>query len=324
MSTKCFACTEAISSCDFIKCEGICGQKFHSKCVSLNKTTLNAIISCPNIHWLCHDCNNGNKMMNASIDNLTSAVDNLKQSMTSDLLAGFKLLTESLSTTLSATIRTPLSADCKNPTKRRRNEYEVEEEPMTRSKRFANAFNNNPDKHRSFTIRNPNETRNSNFAVPETNRRKSIVISNIDRNISPEYLDNYLSKELTIDKSTIRTTLLKPTGIADESLKFVQFRISVPESVYSRARAQDTWPNGVRVRDYVFNRRGRSNLLPSVSEENFLSKNASQTHMHQHTQSVVDVHAAPGRCAIQSTETPTPMVEMTDVIDAGTEEVKMD
>lgn len=290
MSTKCFTCTELISNGDFIKCEGLCAQKFHSKCVSLNKATLNAITSCPNVHWLCHECNNGNKMIGTSIDNMSNAVDSLKKSLSSDLLTGFKLLTETLSSSLSSTNRSSINlcSDNNNSTKRRREEAisdsENEKEPTTRKKRFTATPNNRSNSYKSTAVREPNfkstDKRRPMVAAPESNKRKSVVISNIDKGISPAYLSNYLANELHIDESTIRTTLLKPSGIADESIKFLQFRISVPESIYYKVRAPDTWPTGVRVRDYVFNRRG-GNAPTSVSKSNFLSKRASHAPIDQ-------------------------------------------
>lgn len=77
MSTKCFTCKEPIINADYIECEGTCAEKFHSKCVALNKTTLNAITSCPNVHWFCHECNNGIKAIGTSIDNMRNAVEGL-------------------------------------------------------------------------------------------------------------------------------------------------------------------------------------------------------------------------------------------------------
>lgn len=144
MATKCFTCKESILNADFIKCEGLCAEKFHSKCAAMNKTMLNAVSSCPNIHWFCHDCNSGNKTINGSIDNLRSAVDVLTKSMSSDLLTGFKMLTDTLSTSLSAIHRSSLNFGIGtdvNSTKRRRtdmnDDLDLDEELGTSKKRFT-------------------------------------------------------------------------------------------------------------------------------------------------------------------------------------------
>lgn len=272
MSTKCFTCNEPIVNADFIKCEGTCAEKFHSKCVALNKTTLNAVTSCPNIHWFCHECNNGTKAIGTSIDNMKQSVDNLTKSLSSDLLSGFKILTDTLASSLKSIHHSSIGfvADTSNPSKRRRNEEISESEPegqsTTRKKRFIDGSNNNQNGLSLAAAPVPNRQSDE--------RRRSIVVSNISKGISSEYLTNYLSTELQIDGSNIRTTLLKSARIADENIKFLQFRVSIPENLYSKVRDPETWPTGVRVRDYVFNRQGGDVL---VSKENFLSKRPFHT-----------------------------------------------
>lgn len=99
MSSKCFTCNESILSPEFIKCDGKCGQFFNSKCVYLNKTTLNAITSNANVHWFCHDCNSGNLTVMESIENLKDAVNQMSGSLATDLgnfTNGVKSLTESM------------------------------------------------------------------------------------------------------------------------------------------------------------------------------------------------------------------------------------
>lgn len=264
---------------------------FHPKCVSLNKTTLNAITSCPNAHWLCHECNDGNKMIGKSIINMSETVESLKNSLTSDLLAGFKLLTETLSSSLLANHgQKPFIFSEKNPnsntTKRRREETivesELEGEFTTRNKRFATTRINKSNQSATTlqSSHKSNDEPRSMVAALDPHRRKSIVISNISKGISPEYICKYLSNELCINESAIRATSLKPAGITDENIKFLQFRISVPENIYSKARASETWPTGVRIRDYVFNRRG-GNVPTSVVREDFLSKCASHKTIDQ-------------------------------------------
>lgn len=281
MSTKCFTCKEPIINADFIKCEGTCAEKFHSKCVALNKATLNAITSCPNVHWFCHECNNGTKAIGTSIDNMRNAVEGLTNSMSSDLLNGFKMLTNTLASSLSSIHRSSLNfgADTGSSMKRRRNETgnesESEGEPIARKKRFTGSNNSSNGTLIAAEISSKSDE-----------HRRSIVVSNIAKGISADYLTNYLSNELQIDGSNIRTTSLKPARIADDQLRFLQFRVSVPENVYNKVMAPETWPTGVRVRDYVFNSRGVS---ASVSKDNFLSKRTFHTSKeHPTVQSIAD------------------------------------
>lgn len=99
MASICTNCNEPILSPEFIKCDGICSQYFHSKCVALNKTTLNAITRNSNVHWLCHDCNNSKANVKSSVDSLRESVEKLTKSLSVDLsgfAVGFKTLSEAL------------------------------------------------------------------------------------------------------------------------------------------------------------------------------------------------------------------------------------
>lgn len=263
MSVNCFSCSEPVSNAEFIKCEGICAATFHSKCVSLNKTTLNAIASCPNVHWMCNECNIGGKTISRSIDDMRTAVDCLTKSLTSDLLSGFKMLTDTLATTIASNHQSSISSgrNVFNPSKRRReeesNSSDCDDEQYTMKKSFkGNAIVS----HNMVAAHDLGES------------RKSIVISNIDKEIAPGYLTKYLSRELGVEESEIRATLLKPVRLAESDIKFLQYRISVPLSVYSIAKMPETWPIGVKVRDYIYNRNRNNVVNKIVSKESFLSK----------------------------------------------------
>lgn len=270
---------------------------------------LNAVISCPNIHWFCHECNNGTKSIVASIDSMKGAVDSLTKSLSSDLLSGFKMLTDTLATSLTSIHQSSLSfgADTGNSAKRRRsetdNESESEGDLVTRRKRFNVGTNSNPHGASIAAVNHQSDE-----------RRRSIVVSNIDKRISADYLTKYLSSELQVDESNIRITLLKPARITDQQIKFLQFRVSVPENMYNKASAPSTWPAGVRVRDYVFNNRGAKS---SVSMENFLSKRSSHTPMEDLTsQSVprlttVDVATDLIQIMEEPSTTPAPSINQT-------------
>lgn len=67
--------------------------------------------------------------------------------------------------------------------------------------------------------------------------------------------------------------MLKPARLADADIKFLQYRVSVPSSVYDAVRTPDNWPDGIRIRDYVFNHHVNRKL---VSKESFLLKRKCQ------------------------------------------------
>lgn len=108
MTSKCNSCNNAILNADFISCAGACKEMFHIKCVAVNKSMLNAVNTCPNIHWYCHECNGGNRNISASIDRVIASIGSLTNSLSSDLIQfvnGFSTLTENLMSTISLSTR---------------------------------------------------------------------------------------------------------------------------------------------------------------------------------------------------------------------------
>lgn len=86
MATKCSTCFNVITNFEFISCSGVCGGIFHTKCVSVNKSMLSAVNTCPNIHWYCHGCNDSNRNIRASIDRIDETLGQLSSSFSGDLL----------------------------------------------------------------------------------------------------------------------------------------------------------------------------------------------------------------------------------------------
>lgn len=91
------------------------------------------------------------------------------------------------------------------------------------------------------------------------------MVSNISKNISADYLTNYVSNETKISAENIRITLMRPTGISDENMKFLQYRVSAPASSYNALLNPDIWPRNVKIREYVW--RPKNN---TVSLDDFL------------------------------------------------------
>lgn len=106
-----------------------------------------------------------------------------------------------------------------------------------------------------------------------TERRKSVVVSNVASNISAEYLQNYLSVENSVDKQAIRVT---PLGNNNPKISSLQYRISAPECHYTAVKTSSTWPKDVRVRDFVYKSR-----RDGVSMNNFLVKEKASRQRNQ-------------------------------------------
>lgn len=271
MASKCTTCDETITNAEFIKCDGACSRLFHSKCVAVNKTTLNVISSNSNVHWFCHDCNNSSSSnVLSSIDNLKRSVDQLTKSLAHDLsnfTNGFRTLSE----TLVGNITTLSNV---NQVQRQRQNIEVAPPRNKRYREEESSYSNyhsmppkriilgTSEKDRSIAAVNTTNVRMNDSKAP-SERRKSVVVSNIGSSITPEYLTNYLMNELNIEKEKIRVT---PLG-NNRNFNSVQYRVSAPECNYNALTTPNTWPKNVRVRDYVF--KPRSAVVPM---ENFLER----------------------------------------------------
>ncbi|XP_037043244.1 uncharacterized protein LOC119079436 [Bradysia coprophila] len=298
MANACGTCKAEITNSDFILCNGSCRLRFHAKCASLTKTTLNAIVNCSNIYWYCIECNNGNKQILISMDTMKDDINAIKislsqnpfesmkddinstmNSISQNLLSGFAMLTDKLATTLSSA-SSPLNRaeSCtKQHPKRRREEDTAYSDRSLLTKKFVTC--SNVSATASFAaVTNSTDAAVVAASTKTIDRRRSIVISNIGTNTLPEHIIDYLSGSLSIDRSLIRVNLLKPAGRSFSDLSYLQFRISLPDSMYTRAVSPNTWPVGVKIRDYVHTER-----KGTVSLDNFLVKNAGHKPMEEHT-----------------------------------------
>lgn len=253
---------------EFIKCDGSCGQFFHSKCAALNKTTLNAITSNANVHWFCHHCNNGNLTVANSILDLKESMSEMSKALSTNLgnfTEGFKTFAEMLigntannsqfrsQTTNSRIISSPAVHRTSSNQKRRREELVSDPEPRKKIILGAN------EQNRTIAA--------AVIDAPIGERRKSVVVSNVNKSVTAEYLADYLANELNAAKEDFRVTRLHSSRTNFTSL---QYRISTPEAHYDRLMHPNTWPINIKIRDFVFKRQDRG-----VSERHFLEKRLS-------------------------------------------------
>lgn len=62
-------------------------------------------------------------------------------------------------------------------------------------------------------------------------------------------------------------------SINKEDVKFMQYRVSIPENIYATVKNQSNWPVGVRIKDFVFKRGNRQSSNAStapVDRTNFM------------------------------------------------------
>lgn len=311
MAALCGKCEGEILNSDFIKCYGSCGYHYHAKCVSLNKTTLNAVTSCANIYWYCHSCNDKKIDPNDSTTNIKEDMNLMMKSLSECLLNGFAMMTEKIVDNISSRMPSQnvqnvnnVNHSAESSNKRRRNDADDDNvSQLATRKKFIFGTN---DKNSVLAVANvsPQTSRLVGSSSQSREPRKSIVISNISKNITENHIIDYLADELKIDKENIRVTPLAPAGKNLNDLTYMQYRVSTQASMYPRTISADTWPKGVRVRDFVLTKRNVTATL-----DNFLVKKASQTPPEN--------AITPPEPISQTTETIQPQTEST-VLDTST------
>lgn len=232
MASKCKTCNEEILSPDFIKCYGTCSSVFHSKCVSIGKTLLNALGGNANIRWYCHDCHVNDYNVASSMNEIKSSIGQLSSSLSSDLgkfLNSMSDMTKMVSDSirfLSTSNSHKNDSAIVDSTKRRRDEHHP---PIPgKFRRIATQSSN----HHRMSQPNAINYDGSN-SHESTDKRKSIVVSNISPNISIDELINFVSSKLKIDRDSVRITTLMPRSVKADELKFMQYRVSVPDRIYN-------------------------------------------------------------------------------------------
>lgn len=114
------------------------------------------------------------------------------------------------------------------PYLRTRHREESNDDSMHRMPQKKSILGSN-EKDRSMAAVDITNNPNSSDPMVTAERRISVVVSNIEGSITADYLTNYLSTELNVNKEKIRVTPLANNRRGFNSL---QYRISTPECNY--------------------------------------------------------------------------------------------
>lgn len=100
--------------------------------------------------------------------------------------------------------------------------------------------------------------------VPGQYRTKSIVVSNIGKDVSLDHLKNYLHSKSGIKKEQINLVLLLPAGRNMNDVRFLQYKVTIPDDNYESIMSSDFWPKNVHLRDFVYKHR-KDTTVPKES-----------------------------------------------------------
>lgn len=254
MASKCNCCRNQILNAEFVSCAGACKELFHIKCVAVTKSMLHAVQTCPNIHWYCHECNNGSRNISTSTDQINDAIGVLTNSLSGNLIQfvnNYKSSTETFMDTISTTIVPNGSSVITMAQKE--NVHTRNDDPVLMS------LESNIKRSHSVAA----------TTHCDGGPLRTVVVSNIGKDITVDYLTDYLVDELKVNKEMIHLSLFLPYGKTVEDLKFLQYKITLPEANYSAVMCSELWPKNVRVRDFFV---GQTKKVEGVTQHQFFVK----------------------------------------------------
>lgn len=267
MASKCGTCNEEILTAEFIKCHGLCANAYHPKCVAVTKSLLNAISSNPNVRWYCHSCHSGDMSLTSSIGDIKSSIGQLSSTLTSDLskfLGSMNEMTKCITDTIkslsssSSNSNTPHSS-VKSTTDRPANGFQTLNPSLNSSKRRReNHLPSNPVKFRRIASAANHRPASFTTTTDSTDNdkldrdRTSLVISNIAPDIGADDIKDFVASKLKADREIIRVTTLMPRSLKQDDIKFMQFRMSLPNNLVNTVTCDSFWPKGVRLRNFIY------------------------------------------------------------------------
>lgn len=268
MAAICYSCDKGIMNNEFVGCAGVCGEIFHLKCVAVSKVMLNAINSCPNIHWYCHNCNEGNRHISAAIKNIDDSIARLTTSLSADLMTfldGLRILMDNVlgravtmrNAPTDAAHSKVIAADPEDIIAEPNviaNDPEVTATDLKAVATEPKVIAVEPE----VIVTDPTVIAADRKAIsgsvpPVATGRptKSIVVSNIAKDVSVDCLKNYLFTKLGIERTQIQLALLLPLGRNSIDIRFLQYKVTIPDDNYSSIMSPSLWPQNVRLRDFI-------------------------------------------------------------------------
>lgn len=257
MATRCKTCAEEILNSDFVKCHGHCADAFHSKCVALSKTLLNALGSNPNIRWYCHNCNESSSIAN-SLTEMKESFGQMSGSLSQDLgvlIRSMSELTNCFTKSISSSQAKPRECQSTDVVNRALHAKSMVSFPSTAvravKRRRGQSSQPNPAKIHCNDDR-LSSLKATTAARIESSDKRCIVVSNIAPDTDVHVLTKFLCSKLMATVDQVKVASIVPQSIKRDDLKFNQFKVSIPTEMYDTAMSPSIWPYGVKLRDFVF------------------------------------------------------------------------
>uniref|UniRef100_A0A182IK55 Uncharacterized protein n=1 Tax=Anopheles atroparvus TaxID=41427 RepID=A0A182IK55_ANOAO len=274
MAYVCFACANDLSpDTDASRCV-ICETWFHNACTKIPCSILAGIKQYAYLHWSCPGC--------------TKALSNPRSKALKDIgvQAGFQSALGALVEALKEAIVQPLTSEMHSLVKSSTAHSSCTGSNVAASQ--ADRTSPVAQSHRQFTYadtlrRTPAPEHvvitGTNAASPNllaTPQRFWLHIMGLANTITVEQVTASVSRRLVTED--VLAFFLLGRGVDPSSRRALSFKVRIPESCREKALRSDSWPVGVRVREFTFAPRQESRFrAPELCESSFRASAAPLT-----------------------------------------------
>lgn len=269
MAKNCGKCSKSIRGIEFAKCAGFCEHMYHYACCGLTRQTHDTILA--HTIWICSECkttvNNRSLKEICSNDDGITAIDDLKQQM-HELNGNV----QSLSDTVSACVNNSKSGfqkfdrqleDTNNKIEMFLEKAGIVEDAASHQRKQQH------QKHRTgeatFAEQGAADINIDGLTAPRLLPEEStslfwLYLSGFHPQVSVEDIQKVVEGCLNMS-DTVKAVKLVPKDKDLSRVTFISFKIGLPLDFKDTALLPETWPKGIRFRefeDYSKNRQSSS------------------------------------------------------------------
>lgn len=264
MVVICESCTRELEDKVVVKCNAFCSSTFCQGCSRMSDEMLANVNGNQNLLWACNACKDLLKKsrfrcaMTSSNAANEMVIDALKTEIRDYVLGEIKAeIRQNFKTFSEKMPKTPIGPrpPFPNGSSRNKRPREVENEDDGTSHRPSKLLCGtgvcNPESNIIATANQANEANEVKFWL---------YLSNIHPDVSDEAVTNMVQSNLGTKDATV--TKLVPRGRDVSSLTFVSYKVGMAVDLKPKAMSLDTWPSGIRFREFEDTGKKRDFLPP--------------------------------------------------------------
>jgi len=248
---------------DAVRCSSLCRRAYHTSCVALPDDVLKLLLN-PNILWQCDSCvvaNDSHSKID-EFDEKLKALERLYQGLQNKFMEAFPPKDDALHQNVNPKPRLPrptnvaaaplsyaaaaATASAVVDPSNHALDMERGNFIQVRNKRRRN--NNKPNKHVVGVAPNAEDL----HVLPT---KKFLHVGKFATDTEPNAVLKYVSTKLKVDASSLTCAKLVKKDVDVQTLKFVNFKLGIPDQLYDIVFKNDFWPNSVKVKRFIHRER---------------------------------------------------------------------